>query len=202
MDYVQPATIEPPLSPIDALLSRTSVPPRLLTEPGPSDAELDLILDAALRAPDHGNLKPVRFVLVRGAARQRFGDMLARAARQRQPDAPEALIEKLRTWPCTPPLLIAVAAQLRVRHAIPEIEQLLSAGASAMNTLNAAHLLGFAGMWVTGPSAYDPDVVRALGLVGDVKLVGFLALGTSDGPVRAPPRRVSNHAFVSEWTGV
>ena len=66
----QLARIEPrePVTPdaLTSLLSRLSVPPRLLVEPGPDAAQTDLILKAAMRAPDHGNLKPVRFILVRG----------------------------------------------------------------------------------------------------------------------------------------
>jgi nitroreductase len=188
-------------SPIDMLLSRASVSPRLLAEPGPSEAQLGLMLDAALRAPDHGNLKPARFILVRGEARQRFGHLLAEALLKREPDAPEATIEKLRSWPSVPPLLIAVAAKIRTGHKIPEIEQILSAGAAAMNLLNAAHALGFTGMWVTGPSAYDPVVMRAMGLDEGDKLLGFIGIGTPANPTRPAPRKVDRQAYVSEWFG-
>jgi nitroreductase len=196
-----PSQVESAPSPIDVLLSRASVAPRLLMEPAPDDAQLDQILDAALRAPDHGNLKPARFILVRGAARGRFGDLLAEALRRRQPDAPEVLVERFRSWPQVPPLLIAIAARVRSGHAVPEIEQILSAGASVMNLLNAAHALGFAGMWVTGPSAYDPHVVRALGLDDGDKLLGFVGLGTPAPAARVAPRRPDRQPFVSEWTG-
>jgi nitroreductase len=193
---------ESTVSPIDMLLSRASVSPRLLAEPGPSEAQLDLIFDAALRAPDHGNLKPARFILVRGEARARFGDMLAAALLKREPEAPEPVVEKFRSWPRVAPLVIAVAAKVRSGHKIPEIEQILSAGASAMNLLNAAHALGFTGMWVTGPSAYDPVVARALGLEEDDKLVGFVGIGTPANAQRPALRKVERQAFVSEWTGV
>ena len=63
--------VEPrePADALNSLLSRISVPPRLLVEPGPTQAQVDAILQAAMRAPDHGNLKPVRFILVRGSIR-------------------------------------------------------------------------------------------------------------------------------------
>jgi nitroreductase len=128
--------------------------------------------------------------------------MLAEAHLGRDPQAPPAIADKFRTWPRAAPVVIAVAAKVRTGHAIPEIEQVLSAGASAMNVLNAAHALGFAGMWVTGPSAYDPAVLRALGLDGGDRLVGFIALGTPAGAARVEPRRFDRHAFVSEWTGL
>src|SRR3546814_6759365 len=53
-------------SPIDYLLSRRSV--KFVEEPGPSEDDLALIFQAAMRAPDHGKLRPWRFALVRGEA--------------------------------------------------------------------------------------------------------------------------------------
>jgi nitroreductase len=188
-------------SPVDALLTRASLSPRLLSEPGPSAAQVDLMIDAALRAPDHGNLKPARFILIRGEARARFGDLMAAATRQREPEAPEAILEKFRSWPRTAPVIIAVAASIRAGHKIPEVEQVLSVGASAMNILNAAHALGFTGMWVTGPNAYDPAVMQALGLADGEKLAGFIGLGSAGDAPRPPLRKADRAAYVREWTG-
>lgn len=195
-----PSTVESAIAPIDMLLSRASVSPRMLAAPGPSDAQLDLILDAALRAPDHGNLKPARFILIRGEARHRFAELLVEALLKREPDAPQAAIDKFRSWPPAPPVIIALAAHVKSGHKIPEIEQILSAAASGMNILNAAHALGFSAMWVTGPSAYDPVVMRALGLAEGDRLLGFIGIGTPASGNRPAPRKTDRAAFVQEWT--
>ncbi|MBV9835549.1 MAG: nitroreductase, partial [Alphaproteobacteria bacterium] len=147
---------------LSSLLSRVSVPPRLLVEPGPDQAQIDAILKAAMRAPDHGNLKPVRFILVRGAARAKLGDLFAEATKRREPMAEEALLERMRTWPRTTPLTVALVARTTPEHKIPVSEQMLSAAASGANILNAMHTFGYAGMWVTGANAYDPFVQKAL----------------------------------------
>ena len=185
---------------LNSLLSRVSVPPRLLVEPGPSQAEIEAILKAAMRAPDHGNLKPVRFILVRGPARAKLGDLFAQATKQREPNAEEALLERVRTWPRTTPLTIALVAHTTPGHKIPVSEQTLSAAASGANVLNAMHALGYAGMWVTGANAYDPFVQKALGIGENEILLGFIGIGTApaayDG--REPPVR---EAAVSDWNG-
>ncbi len=186
--------------PLDALLSRQSV--SALEEPAPEGAHLDLILEAGLRAPDHGRLRPWRFVLIRCEARVALGDCLAAAARDRQ--APQAQIDRIRAWPLRTPLLIGLGAQIRPGHPIPEIEQLLSAGAAAMNMLNAIHMLGYAGMWVTGANTYDPTVNAALGFQAPSRLVGFLAVGTAKPPTpgaAAPTGRPDRLAHVVEWRG-
>ena len=182
---------------LDLLLTRQSV--GLLEEPAPQGAELDLILEAGLRAPDHGRLRPWRFVLIRGEARLAWGERLADAARLRDPVTAAALGERLRAWVRRTPLIIAVGAEIRGNHKIPEIEQILSVGAAAMNMLNAIHMLGYGGMWVTGANAYDPRVNAWLGFEPPNRLIGFLAVGT---PKMAPRvERPEREQHVREWSG-
>lgn len=160
---------------VELLLSRHSV--NLLQEPAPEGAELDLILDAGLRAPDHGRLRPWRFVLIRGEQRQAWADRLAEAAMGRDPANGPAMAEKARAWVGRTPLIIAIGVDMK-EGKIPEVEQILSAGAAAMNMLNAIHLLGYGGMWVTGANSYDPQVNKALGFEAPSRLIGFLGVGT------------------------
>ena len=170
-----------------------------LVEPAPNGADLDLILDAGLRAPDHGRLRPWRFVVIRGDAKAKWADRVAEAIKQRDPENAPAMTEKYCAWVQRTPLIVAVGAEIKTGHKIPEIEQLLSAGAAAMNMLNAAHFLGYGGMWVTGANAYDPHVAAALGLEAPSRLVSFLALGTPrPGPTFARPSR---EGHVREWVG-
>ena len=183
---------------LDQLLSRRST--SQLETPAPEGPELELILDAGLRAPDHGHLRPWRFVLIRGEARARLGALLAGATLARDPSAAPALVERYRGWPLRMPLLIGVGTRLRPGHPVPEVEQLLSAGAAAMNMLNAIHLLGYGGIWVTGPNAYDDRVNAALGFTAPDRLVGFLAVGTPKAPPTGAPRP-KRAAHVVEWMG-
>lgn len=185
---------------VELLLSRQSV--NLLQEPAPDGAELDLILDAGLRAPDHGRLRPWRFVLIRGAQREAWANRLAEAAQARDPVNGKAMADKSRAWVARTPLIIAVGAEMKPGN-IPEIEQLLSAGAAAMNMLNAVHLLGYGGMWVTGANSYDPQVNKWLGFEAPSRLVGFLGVGTrrpmpADAPKVARPSR---ERHTTEWMG-
>lgn len=181
---------------LDHLLTSRSV--GLLQDPAPQGADLDLILEAGLRAPDHGRLRPWRFVTIRGDARLDFGECLAEAAAKRDPEAAAALGERARAWVRRTPLLIAVGVIVKAGK-IPDIEQALSAGAAAMNMLNAAHLLGYGAMWVTGANAYDPNVNALLGFEVPSRLVGFLTIGTAaPAPTPAMPRP-DLAAHVVDW---
>jgi nitroreductase len=184
---------------LDMLLSRQSHWP--LIEPGPSGAELDLIFDAALRAPDHGRLQPWRFIVVRGEARGELGDVLVDIAAERAPTEPREAHEHRRQKAYAAPIIVALAAAIDTKTGIPEVEQLLSVGAAAMNMLNAVHALGYGGFWATGADAYDPRLHAALEFEQSERLLGFIFMGSpklrSESPALRPLR--SNH--VREWLG-
>lgn len=187
------------MTPLDVLSSRRSIPAQCLTGPGPDDEQLKAALDAATRAPDHGRLQPWRFKLIRGAARARFAELLVNAARARDPAATAAELQKFRSRPLQAPLIIAVSVRLRNHPKIPEIEQLMSGGAAAMNLLNAFHAQGFGAIWLTGPSAYDPAVATALGSGSDERLIGFVYAGTIGAVVPTAPVRPPSATFVTEF---
>ena len=182
---------------LDLLLGRRST--GLLEEPAPDGEDLDRILDAGLRAPDHGRLRPWRFVVIRGDARTALGECLAEAVSPRPRGAARPSPSDIAPGQIGPPLLIAVGARISSDRPIPEIEQLLSAGAAAMNMLNAIHLLGYAEIWVTGANSYDARVNAALGFHAPDKLVGFLCVGTSK--AAASVERPDRSAHVIEWNG-
>lgn len=161
---------------LDALLSRHSTPSRSLGAPGPDEAQLRLMLRAAVQVPDHGRLTPWRFVRIAGEARARFGQRLAEVAAARGDDA--AKVEKERARYLDAPLVIAVVARVLSGHKIPEQEQLLSAGCACFNLLHAAHALGFGAQWLTGWPAYDVEVGNWFALAADECIVGFVHIGT------------------------
>ena len=187
------------MSALEVLLSRRSIPAQCLTGPGPDKAQLGAALDAAQRAPDHGRMQPGRFKLIRGAARERFADLLVAAALARDPATPPRQLEKLRTRPLHAPLVIALSALLRDNPKVPESEQMLSAGAAMMNLLNALHAQGFGAIFLTGPSAYDVAVSTALGYGADERLLGFVYAGTVGSVVPTAPARPTRADFVSEY---
>ncbi|MEM7120218.1 MAG: nitroreductase [Pseudomonadota bacterium] len=185
---------------LDMLLSRASISPATMTEPGPEGHDLNDILDAAMRAPDHGRLRPWRFLTISGDARHRLGEVFVTALQNREPGAADVLVERERSRPLRAPLVIAAGVHVDADNAIPEIEQVLSAGAATMNILNAAHALGFAAMWVTGKNSYDPIVNKALGFHAPDRLIGFVYLGTPKEAAK-PIQRPLREDFVRDWSG-
>jgi nitroreductase len=182
---------------IDALLTRRSA--RTLAEPAPDAAALELMFACAVRAPDHGRLRPWRFVVIEGTAREHFGGLLAEQLRRTHPQSTEETLQRERAKALRAPLIVVVAAHCTPLAKVPAIEQALSAGAAAHAMMLAALALGFGAMWKTGVPAYDPQVKTALGLEADDAIVGFLYLGTETSQPQ-PPRREWRD-LVRYWSG-
>ncbi|MDE2263216.1 MAG: nitroreductase [Gammaproteobacteria bacterium] len=182
---------------IDAILQRRSA--KTLTDPAPDQGALELLLECACRAPDHGRLRPWRFIVIRGAARERLGELMADQLRRKLPAASAETLQRERQKALRAPLIIVVAAVCNAAAKIPAIEQILAAGAAAENLMLAAPALGFGAMWKTGDAAYDETVKVALGLQSADAIVGFLYLGTAAADGVPPPARGQWEDSVRYW---
>ncbi|GAB2914530.1 NAD(P)H nitroreductase [Rheinheimera gaetbuli] len=153
-----------------------------LTEPAPSGEVLDNIKRAALQVPDHGNLRPWRFIIAEGRqALCRLGDIFAEAAVEDDPAIANDLLERARQLPLRAPMVIVCIAKA-VEHAkVPLIEQQQSAACAVMAMQQAAFAQGFGGIWRTGAYAQLDFVKQALELGEDDEIVGFLYLGMPSG---------------------
>ena len=171
-----------------------------LTSPGPDQEALENMFQSALRAPDHGRLRPWRFVVVPEDRRERFGELMADCLRRHDPNAAAEMLQRERDKALRAPVIVVAAAQIHRGHKIPDVEQLVSAAAAAENIMLAARAQGFGAMWKTGTPAYDATVKQALGLDPDNEIVGFLYLGTQVGG-GSPAARPTVRDMVSVWQG-
>jgi nitroreductase len=162
---------------LDLLKTRRSAKPNELAGPPPTDAEIATLLTIASRVPDHGKLAPWRFIVFAGDGRARAGEIIAAAFAAKYDDATPEQIADEKTRLARAPLVIAVVSRAAPHVKIPEWEQVLSAGAAAMNLVLAAYALGFAATWITEWYAYDRGVLAALGVKPHEKIVGFIHIG-------------------------
>jgi nitroreductase len=168
------------------LKTRRSVKPIELGGPPPTPQERDTLLTVAARVPDHGKLAPWRFIVFEGDARLAAGEVIAEVFRADRADATPEQIAFERQRLARAPLVIAVVSRAGPHVKIPEWEQLLSAGAAAMNLVTAAHALGFAASWITEWYAYDRRVLDRLGLAANERIAGFVHIGR---PAKPPEDR-------------
>ena len=176
------------------LATRRSASALTLSEPGPDAAQLEDLLRIAARVPDHGKLAPWRFVILGGGEKTAFAARLEQIAECRNDPVLAGKLAKLKV----PPLAVAVISS-PVAAAIPEWEQVLSAGAVCMNLLNAALASGFGANWITDWYSYDPEAGAILGLKAGERVAGFVLIGTArDAPLER--ERTALSARVTHWS--
>jgi nitroreductase len=188
-------------STIDLLLTRRSVLAANLVDPGPGSDDLDKILRAAIRVPDHGRAEPWRIQILHKPAQRKLGELCKEIFARENSGAADALIEAEQERPQRSPLLLVVTFHPNPEKfaKVPEVEQKLSCAAVCQNLLIAAQALSFSAQWVTDWPAYHADVRAALGHNTDTEIVGFIHLGTASAAPKERPRPEFTE-IVSEWT--
>jgi nitroreductase len=184
-------------TPIALLHSRRSGKPRDMIAPGPDAAQLDQILRAAIRVPDHGKLAPWRFVVVGADQRDALAALLVNAYKAEKPAAGRLEIEAMEQFAWQAPTLIVALSSPVADSKIPLWEQQLTMGAACMNLLTAAHALGFVGGWLTGWPAYSEAVRDAFGTPAQ-RIAGFFFIGTPARALEERPRPEFDHV-VHHW---
>jgi nitroreductase len=121
---------------------------------------------------------------------------MTQSLQRRKADASPEMIQREKQKALRAPTIVVVAARPKSTDRIPEVEQIVSAGAAAQNIMLAAYAMGFGAMWRTGDAAYDDEVKTALGLPASDKLIGFIYLGSTDG-APSPAARPAFKDFVS-----
>lgn len=172
---------------LEFLLTRRSHPAKTLAPPAPDREEIRALLTAAVRSPDHGKLEPWRFIVLEKPALTRLASLVQKTGDE-QGRAQEE-IEKQRRQYAESELAVVVVSSPRPSDKIPQIEQLLSAGAVCLSLLNAALASGWGANWLTGWAVYE-DRFRAegLGLADSERVAGVIHIGTPTVDVQDRPR--------------
>jgi nitroreductase len=194
-EFGEPLPAHASLETLAVLARRRSTSASVLGPPGPTPAEVDLILRLATRVPDHGKLAPWRFILLAGPDKDAWVARLGAIAQSR-PDPDKATAALGKAGPS--PLAIVVVSRAAPHPKIPEWEQFLSAGAANMNLLLAAHALGYGANWITDWYSEDPNARALLGLEPGERIIGHNYIGTPAAvPLERP--RPDLQGLVSVW---
>lgn len=173
---------------LSLLKTRKSASAKAMTGPGLTHAQLEEILEIAVRVPDHGKLTPWRFIVWEGVAREAFGEELKSRWQELHPDHGEESLAFVRGLFMRAPTVLAVISTASEHPKIPVWEQQLSAGAVCMNILLAATAMGFGCQWNTDWVAYDAGIVGIMGLKRNEKVAGLVYFGTPSAQLEDRPR--------------
>jgi len=171
---------------------------RNLISPAPSREEMELIYQAALRAPDHAWLRPSSFIEIQGDSLKKLSNAFKGYAKDYIKDVSEEKLNKFIQAPFRAPMIIVVVNTPKEHAMVPEIEQIMSTAAAAQNILLALNSLGYGGIWRTGTFALNEKVNSYLELKENQKILGYIYAGTPDGEAKKIPE-MNVEDFVTRW---
>lgn len=160
--------------------ARRTVLPKRLAGPGPSDAQLRRMLEAAAAAPDHGERVPWRFVLVPAEARSALAEVFAASLTERDAAATEEQVAQAREKAFrSPVLLLAIADNGPPGDEITPAERLVSAGSAIQNVLLMATALGFGSALTSGKALQSAGLRALFALTPTEQALCFVNIGTT-----------------------
>jgi len=192
MEKSEAASLSNPV--IEAIVSRSST--KKFSDDAISRGDIEAMLTAAARAPDHGMLAPWRFIVLQGESRGILGSAMRAALQSRMPEADTEALDRESSKAWRSPVLIVVVAEPKTHPKVPEVEQVVAVGAAIQNLWLAAHSMGYGAAWKTGSHAYDAGVKSALGLRADDQIIGFVHVGR---PLSKAPIRAGEFAARTSW---
>ncbi len=184
------------MSTINDIISRNSN--SKLKAPHPSDEEMHLVYKAALRAPDHANLKPSRFIEVKGKGLEKLSKIFQKYAQDTIKPLSSEKLEKYKNAPYRAPMIVMAISNTKTHKKVPEIEQILSTGAAVQNILNAVHSIGFSAIWRTGVFALNDTIGSYFNLEPNQTILGYIYIGSAASePKKIKEIEVEN--YVKKW---
>jgi len=163
-----------------------------LVEPAPDHQVIERMIAAALTAPDHGRLKPWRFLEITGQGLEALGELFAATA------SSESEAKSLRQQPLRAPMILVAIGKVLADHKIPVMEQQVAVGCAIQNALLVAEAEGVGSYWRTGPMAFHSEVFIGLGLSEEEQIIGFIYLGTKEGQAAKRPTQLPEDV-VKKW---
>lgn len=180
---------------LTALHTRISV--AKVTEPAPSQEQLAVMFKAAMRAADHGLLRPWKFLVIEGDRREDFGKLMRDFALESKPELSDLDQRNIINKALRAPTIIVAVASIKASAKIPEVEQLLSAGAAAQMLVTAAYAQGLGAIWRTGAVAFSKTMHEGLQLSASDKIIGFVYVGTPS--MQKPLVAPDYQDYVTHW---
>lgn len=183
-----PLDVAPSPEALALLERRRSLPLRALLGPGPTADELDRMLAVAARVPDHGRLVPWRFIVLEGTGREVAGDRLDALYAAQNLGLAADKAHMWRDYLLRAPVTVVAVSRTDPAAKIPELNQVLSAGAACMNLILAANALGYSALWLLKWPGRDPAAAALLGVAETERVAGFIHIGRPATQVEDRPR--------------
>lgn len=154
---------------------RRSIFPKDYSDEPVTHEEIEMILENAHWAPNHGKTEPWFFKVYSGDARAPLGEARAELYKKLTPvdKYDEKKYEKIKKRPTEAQYYIALCLKAGTNPKIPLLEEQAALAAAVQNMHLTATALGLAAYWSSGAYALRPETAKLLGLGENESCMGF-----------------------------
>ena len=141
--------------------------------------DLENILEAGIRVPDHGALNPWKLKVIQGDSLKKIDEKIILPEFLNKNPNPNEITKAVESKRLQRAGAVIVVISTPVDHPkIPVWEMHLSSGAVCVNLLSSAQSMGYAAQWLTEWYAYNNKMLIYLGgREGIDKISGFIYIG-------------------------
>jgi len=164
----------------DLIRSRRTIRPEQFTTRKVQKDQIELILNNAQWAPNHGKTEPWRFQVFQSeASRNALSQNLGRLYIETTPDKlqNDTKLAKLIRRPLISSVVIAVNMSRQIEEKIPEIEEIEAVSCAIQNMQLTANAYGIGAFWSTPKLIYTSEMNTYLNIKEKDKCLGLIYLG-------------------------
>ncbi len=188
------------LSEITELIrSRRTIFPEQYSSRKVHKEQIELIINNALWAPNHGNTQPWRFHVFTDSGLQKLSDFLGKTYLEVTPKEAQndMKLAKLVSRPLRSSVVIAVSMVRQPESKIMELEEIEAVACAIQNMYLTCTAYGLGGFWSTPKLIYNQETNRFLGLGEQDKCLGLFYVGYPD--IEWPKAHRKPLEYVTKW---
>jgi nitroreductase len=188
------------LSEITALIKdRRTIYPEQFSTRSIQKEQIEMILNAAIWAPTHGNTQPWRFTVLMGESKNDLSEFLAKTYLEITPSEKQndQKLAKMLNRPKLASAIIIVSMNRDENQKIKEIEEIEAVACAIQNMHLTCTAYGIGGFWSTPSPVYTSQMNNYLGLNLEDKCLGIFYLGYPS--IDWPKAHRKPIEYVTEW---
>lgn len=183
----------------DLIRSRRTIFPEQYSSRKVHKEQIELIINNALWAPNHGNTQPWRFHVFTDEGLPKLSDFLGKTYLELTPKEQqnEMKLAKMISRPLRSSVVIAVSMAKQPESKIMELEEIEAVACAVQNMYLTCTAYGLGGFWATPKLIYDQKMNEFLGLQEQDKCLGLFYIGYPE--IEWPKAHRKPLEYVTKW---
>jgi nitroreductase len=185
----------------EVIKNRRTIYPEFYSDRAIHKEQVEVILNNAIWAPNHGSTQPWTFKVFIGEGRQQLSDFQSAWYKENftGEDFKQMKFDKLKNRPLQAGAVIAVSLKRDPESRIMELEEIEAVACAIQNMYLTCTAWGLGSFWATPKLIYKPEMNEFLGLAENDKCLGLFYIGYPKPDYEWPKGHRKPIEYFTEW---